>query len=47
MEEELKFEDIINVLRSRKKIIIMSIIFVTLLSIIYSFLKSPVYEAKA
>jgi len=46
MEEELKFEDIINVLRSRKKIIIMSIIFVTLLSIVYSFLKSPVYEAK-
>jgi len=47
MEEELKFEDILNVLRSRKKIIFILIISVTLLSAIYSFLKSPVYEARA
>jgi len=47
MEEELRFEDILQVISRRRNIIITVTFIILFLAIIFSLLKSPVYEARA
>ena len=47
MDDELRFEDVLQVISRRRNLIIAVTFIVLLLAIVFSLLKSPVYEARA
>ncbi|HHF53495.1 MAG TPA: polysaccharide biosynthesis tyrosine autokinase, partial [candidate division WOR-3 bacterium] len=47
MDDELRFEDILQVISRRRNLIIAVTFIILLLAIVFSLLKSPVYEARA